>query len=141
MWVSISRREAGGDPRRRRREYLLTGTGLSHCHTDAKDGVGSKLALVRGTIELDEEVVNIGLFGDDETAFDQGGRDDLVDVLDGGQDTYRRRANLIRTPDKEIEYNNTLTLADVVGLITVTEFDRLVNTSRGARWDGGTEAA
>lgn len=33
------------------------------------------------------------------------------------------------------------TLADILGLVTIAQLDGLVNASRGARRDGGTETA
>ena len=63
--------------------YLVSGSGLRDGHGDTEDGVGTELALVGGTVELDEEVINLLLGGDGELGVDQSGGNDLVDVLDG----------------------------------------------------------
>jgi len=68
-------------------DALVDGTGLGDSHGDTKDGVGTELALVGGSIKLDEEVVDLLLRGDGELGIDECGGDDLVDVLDGLQDT------------------------------------------------------
>jgi len=43
---------------------LLNSGSLSDGYTDAENGVGSEFTLVRGTVELDEEVVDVLLGGD-----------------------------------------------------------------------------
>lgn len=65
------------------RYSLLGSTRLCNCDTDAKDRVCPKLALVGGTIELDEEVIDLLLGGDRETGLDQLWGDNGVDVGDG----------------------------------------------------------
>ena len=75
-------------PEMQLRTHLLGSGGLRDSHGHGKDGVGAELGLVGGTIELDHEVVNLLLRGDGELGVDERGSDDLVDVLDGGQDTY-----------------------------------------------------
>ena len=69
------------------RNALLSGTGLRHCDTNAEDGVGTELALVGGSVELDEEVVDLLLLGDLKLGLDQLGTDDVVHVGDGLEDT------------------------------------------------------
>lgn len=100
------------------REALVGGTGLSDSHGDTEDGVGAELALVGGAVKLDEEVIDLLLRGDGELGLDEGGADDLVDVLDGLGHA----------------------LANVV-LAAVTELNGLVGTSRGARGNLGVEEA
>jgi len=63
--------------------HLVSGSGLRDSHGDTEDGVGTELALVGGTVELDEEVINLLLGGDGELGVDQSRGNDLVDVLDG----------------------------------------------------------
>lgn len=99
-------------------EALVGGTGLGDGHRDTEDGIGAELALVRGAVKLDHEVVNLLLRGDRELGLDEGGTDNLVDVLDGLEDA----------------------LPDVV-LAAVTELDGLMGTSRGTRRDLGVEEA
>jgi hypothetical protein len=96
-------------------DTLLGGTGLADGHRDTEDGVGSQLALVGGSVELDEEVVDLLLLGDLETRLDEGLGDDVVDVRDGLGDT----------------------LAHVGGLVTIPELDGLVDTGGSTRRDLG----
>ena len=84
--------------------YLLGGTGLGNGQGDTEDGVGAKLGLVGGTIEVDEELVNLGLVLDVDVGLDQLRADDGVDVLDGLGDT----------------------LAGPLGLVTIAELASLV---------------
>lgn len=67
--------------------YLLSGTGLGNGQRNTKDGVGTKLGLVGGTIELVEESINSGLVLDIEVLLNQSGGNDGVDVLDSLGDT------------------------------------------------------
>lgn len=73
--------------------------------------------LVLGAIELEQELVHISLLGDVKVLLDEGGGDNGVDVVDGGENT----------------------LAEVLGLVVVAELKGLVNASRGTGRDGGTE--
>ena len=70
------------------RDALLSGTGLGDSQTDTKDGVGTEVGLVGSTIELVEELINLGLVLNIEVLLDDGGGNGLVDVLDGLQDTW-----------------------------------------------------
>ncbi|KAI6759168.1 hypothetical protein HG531_013929 [Fusarium graminearum] len=63
------------------------GTGLGNGQRNTKDGVGTKLGLVGGTIELVEESINSGLVLDIEVLLNQSGGNDGVDVLDSLGDT------------------------------------------------------
>ena len=63
--------------------YLVSGGSLRDSHGDTEDGVGTELSLVGGTVELDEEVINLLLRGDGDLGVDQSRGNDLVDVLDG----------------------------------------------------------
>ena len=98
-------------------DTLLGGTGLGDGHRDTEDGIGTQLALVGGSVELDEEVIDLLLLGDFETALDQGLGDDVVDVRDSLGDT----------------------LAHVGRLVTVPELDGLVDTGGSTRGDLGCE--
>ena len=84
--------------------HLLSGTGLGDGQGNTKDGVGTKLGLVAGTIELVEEGIDSGLVLDIEVLLNQSGSNDLVDVLDGLGDT----------------------LAVPLGLVTISELASLV---------------
>jgi hypothetical protein len=67
--------------------YLLSRGGLGDSQAHAEDGVGAELGLVGGAIELDEELVDLGLVLDIDVLLDQGRADDRVDVLNGLGDT------------------------------------------------------
>lgn len=66
---------------------LLSGGSLGNGQRNTEDGVGTELALVGGTIELVQELVDLGLLLNIEVLLDEGGANDLVDVLDGIEDT------------------------------------------------------
>ena len=85
-------------------DVLLSGTGLSDGKGDTEDGVGTKLGLVWGSIELDEEVINGLLVLDVNALLDESWADNLVDVLDSLEDT----------------------LSSPLGLVSVTELASLV---------------
>lgn len=67
-------------------DTLLSGTGLSDSNGNAEDGVGTKLALVGGTVELDEEIVDFTLRGDGQARFDQLRANYIVNIGDGFAD-------------------------------------------------------
>lgn len=69
------------------RNTLLASTSLGNSKGNTEDGVSTKLALVLGTIELDHEFVNGLLVSDGDVGLNQSRADNLVDVLDGLQDT------------------------------------------------------
>jgi hypothetical protein len=101
------------------RTNLLSGGGLRNGQGNTKNGVGSQLALVGGTIELVQESVDSGLVLDVDVRRDQSGSNDVVDVANGLEDT-------LSTP---------------LGLVTVAELDSLVLTGRGTGGDDGTVKA
>lgn len=105
--------------RRSRLSHFLSGTGLGNGHGDTEDGVGTQLALVRGTVQLDQQVVNLLLLGNGQTRVDQLLGDDVVDVGNSLQDT----------------------LADVGRLVAISQLDGLVDTGRGTRGDLAAESA
>lgn len=88
------------------RDTLLGSTGLGDSQTDTENGVGTELGLVGGTVELEEELVDLALVLDVNLLLDERGANDLVDVLDGLENT----------------------LASPVGLVAVTELASLVLT-------------
>jgi hypothetical protein len=91
------------------RSHLVSGTGLGDSHRDTQDGVSSELSLVSGSVELDEQVIDLLLLGDVKTALDEGLGDDVVDVGNGLGDT----------------------LTHVGVLVSITELNGLVHTGRG----------
>ena len=64
-------------------DTLLNSSSLSDSNTDAEDGVGSELTLVRGTVELDKEIIDILLSGDLKARLDQLRANNVVDIGDG----------------------------------------------------------
>jgi len=70
-----------------RESYLVSGTGLGDSHGDTKDGVGTELALVGSSVELDEQVIDLLLGSNRELGVDQSLGDDVVDVGNGLGDT------------------------------------------------------
>jgi len=88
------------------RDTLLSSTSLGNCQADTKDGVGTKLSLVGSSIEVDEELVKLGLVLDINVLLDDGRSNDLVHVLDRLEDT----------------------LATPLGLVAITELAGLVLT-------------
>ncbi len=98
--VAIERHLVAGRDRVRRREG------------DAKDRVGTELALVRRSVEGDQRGVEAGLIGRVRT--EELGRDDLADVRHGLQNA----------------------LAAVDGLVAVAQLHCLVGAGRGAGRDG-----
>lgn len=70
------------------RDTLLSSSSLSDGQANAEDSVGSEVGLVGGAVELNEEFVDLGLFGDTDALLDNSGSNGLVDVLDGLQDAY-----------------------------------------------------
>lgn len=71
------------------RDTLLSSSGLSDSQADTEDGIGTKVRLVGAAIELVEEFVNLGLVLDVEVFLDNGGADNLIDVLNGLEDTCK----------------------------------------------------
>lgn len=69
------------------RDTLLGGSSLGNSQGDTEDGVGTKVTLVGGAVELVEELVDLGLVLDIEVLLDESGANGLVDVLHGLEDT------------------------------------------------------
>ena len=66
---------------------FLGGARLRYSNRNPKDGVGAKFALVRGAVELDEEVVYLSLGRDGQARCDELGADYIVDVSNSLGDT------------------------------------------------------
>lgn len=99
------------------RDTLLTGTGSGSGDGDTEDGVGTELGLVLGSVELEEELVKGSLVLDVELGVNNGGGNDLVDVLDGLKNT----------------------LSSPLGGVLVSELESLVDTGGGAGGDDSSE--
>lgn len=99
------------------RDTLLTGTGSGSGDGDTKDGVGTELGLVLSSVEVEQELVEGSLVLDVELGLNQSGGNDLVDVLDGLEDT----------------------LSAPLGGILVSELESLVDTGGGTGGDDGSE--
>ena len=87
---------SAGRMRRRKQEgqgwfmfktHFLASAGLGNGNRDTKDGVGTEITLVRCTVKLDEEVINILLLGDFEAGRDKLRGDNLVDVCNSLRNT------------------------------------------------------
>lgn len=94
---------------------LVNGTGLGDSHRDTQDSVGTELSLVGGTVELDQEVINLLLLSDLKARLDKSLGDNVIDIGNGLGDT----------------------LAHVGILVTITELNGLVDTGGGTRRDLG----
>lgn len=74
-------------------EVLVEGDTLFSCSSfgnrnrNTKNGVGTEFSLVRGAVELDQEVVDVLLLNDGKTRFDEFRCNDVVDVSNGLADT------------------------------------------------------
>lgn len=91
---------------REQKKYLLGSGSLGNSQRDAEDGIGAQLTLVRGAVELVQELVDLWLVLDVEVGLDEGGADDLVDIGHGLGDT----------------------LSEPLGLVAIAELDSLVLT-------------
>lgn len=69
------------------RDTLLSGSSLGNGQGDTEDGVGTELALVGSAVELVQEVIDLSLVLDINVLLDESGANDLVDVLNGLEDT------------------------------------------------------
>lgn len=69
------------------RDTLLSSTSLGDSQADTQDGVGTQVVLVGGTIELVEELIDLGLVLDIQVLLDDGRANLVVDIGDGLQDT------------------------------------------------------
>jgi len=88
------------------RDTLLSSTSLSNSNRDAENSVSAKLALIRRSVKLDEEVVDLALRSDRYSRLDELRCDDRIYVVDGFRNTF----------------------ANIVGLVTVAKFNSLMNT-------------
>jgi hypothetical protein len=69
--------------------HALLGCGsIRNCNGYAEDGVGTELALVWCAIEPDQKVINLLLLSYFEIRLDQCGRNCVVDVGNGLEDTF-----------------------------------------------------
>lgn len=75
--------------------HLLSSTGLGDGQRYTKDGVGTELGLVGGTIELVEESIDSGLVLDIEVLLNQSRGNDGVDVLNSLSDTLATPLRLV----------------------------------------------
>ena len=71
-------------------DALLDGSSLGNGNTDTENGVGSELTLVRSSVELDKEVIDVLLGGDLEARLDQLGGNNVIDVRNGLRNTCAR---------------------------------------------------
>ena len=69
------------------RNTLLSSTSIEGSDGNTKNSVGAKLALVGGTVEFDEEIIDILLGSNFEAGLDKLGGDNVVYVGNGLEDT------------------------------------------------------
>ena len=115
-----------------KRNALLSSGGLGDGHGDTENGVGTKLALVWGSIEFEKELVDSGLVLTSTLAFKRAGA--MVSL------TCVLLVPLLLVPRalKTCVLDSLEdTLATPLLLVTIAELDSLVGTSRGTRWDNG----
>lgn len=89
--------------------YLLSSTCFGNSQTDTKDGIGTKLGLIWGSIKINEKLVNSWLVLDIDLGLNDLGTDDGVDVV----------------------YSFRNTLSTPLALVTIAEFACLVLTYKG----------
>ena len=95
------------------RELERVGAGAGGGHGDSEDGVGAEAGFVLRTVYGDHGGVEQALVGCVHA--DELGREDGLDVVDGGEDAF----------------------AEVVGLVSIAELDCLMFARRGSGGDGG----
>lgn len=75
--------------------YLLSSTSLGNGQADAQNGVRTKLGLVGGGIEVDEELVDSGLVLDVQVCLSDSGGNGLIHIPDGLGDTLAEPLGLV----------------------------------------------
>ena len=67
-------------------DTLFSSGSFGDGNANAQDGIGSEFTLVRGTIKLDKEVIDVLLGGDLEARLNQLGGNDVVNIGNGLRD-------------------------------------------------------
>lgn len=75
---------------------LLGRTSFSNRDRNTENGVGAEFALVRCPVELDQEIVDILLLGDDEAALNKFRGDNVVDVGNSLGNTLKAGCGMVR---------------------------------------------
>ena len=70
-----------------KRDSLFSGTSFSYGNRDTKNSVRAKFSFIRGSIELNEEIINVFLFRNFEVGIDKRRGNVIVDVRDCLADT------------------------------------------------------
>lgn len=99
--------------------YLLGSSGLGDGQRDTKDGIGSELGLVGGSVQLDQELIDLWLILDIDVLLDDSRANDIVDIGDSLKNT----------------------LSGPLALVAVTKFAGLVLSSGSSGWDNGAVKA
>lgn len=105
---------------------LLGRTSLGDSQADTEDGIGTQVGLVGRSIQLDEEFIDLALVLDVNVLLDDGRSNDLVDVLNGLQDTYSTTLVSVDFLWIPSSYLPRLTLSTPLGLISITQLVSLV---------------
>ena len=62
--------------------YLLSSTSFSNSQANTQNSICTEIGLVRGSIELLQEFVNLGLVFDIDVLLDDRRTNDIIDILD-----------------------------------------------------------
>ena len=65
-----------------KRDFLFRGTRFSYGNRDTKNGVRAKISFVRGSVKLNEEIINVFLFRNFEVGIDERMGNFIVDIRD-----------------------------------------------------------
>lgn len=106
------------------RDSLLDRCCLRYRDGYTEDGVSTKLPLVRCSVELDKEVVDVLLGSNLDARLDELWRDRVVNVSDGFKNTcsiFVRSGTPIRISDAK------RTFADIAGFVAITKLDGLMD--------------
>jgi hypothetical protein len=97
-------------------DTLLCCGSLCNGHGHTQDSISTELGLVWGSVELVEELVDLGLVLDIESFLDESWSNNVIDIANSLQDT----------------------LSSPFGLVTIAEFAGFVGASRGTGRNNGS---
>jgi hypothetical protein len=95
--------------------YLLSSGGLGNSQRDTENGISTERSLVWGSIELDQELIDLGLIFDIDVLLDKSWANNLVDVGNGLGNTLSCPLALV-----SITELNSFVLSYVVARISFT---------------------
>lgn len=115
-------------------DTLLSSAGLRNGQTDPEDGVGTEFRLVRGPVELVQELIDLRLILDIDAVLDDRGANGFIDILYGSQYTYSRPRMVRISNSTQLDSGNCafyaciLTLSEPLALVTIAKFAGLMLT-------------